>query len=143
MAGDRIPTGGYMLGFPRIDSGGTTSYAVATQNSDSAGNAAPAGSSTDPFYYKGASYTFLSDQQIVEPSTSTALTVPASATLAVVQNNGTVACRWRIGNAPTATLGQTIAAGGSLTLDVRNVDIVAARFIRSAAGVTLDVNYYA
>lgn len=82
-------------------------------------------------------------QQIVEPATATALTVPANTTYALVQNNGTQPVRYRLdGTDPTASVGMRLAAGG--TLHIRGATaLAAARFIREAAGVTLDVQYYA
>jgi hypothetical protein len=80
-------------------------------------------------------------QQIVEPETSTGLIVPNGATFALIQNNGAQPARWRDdGPAPTTTMGLRIRAG-----DEREYrgNLSALKFIREAAGVTLDVNYYA
>lgn len=79
-------------------------------------------------------------QQIVGPSSSTALTVPAGATLALIVAE-TQAVRWRDdGTAPTASVGMPLAVGISLSYDG---DLKAIRFIQSAATATLNVSYYA
>lgn len=102
------------------------------------------GAIDDPNYVKAAPYTFLGDQQIVSATlaASTALTVPAGATVATIQNNSTGVCRWRNSGTPTASLGQTIAAGGTLTLDAGNAGLTSTRFIIGSGTVILDINYY-
>lgn len=103
---------------------------------------APAGGSTAaPVAVRSANYTPKGYQQIVSPAASTPLTVPTGATVAIIQNNGAQPARWRDdGTAPTTTLGQRIAAGDTLTYDGT---LTAFRVIQEAAGVTLDVLYYA
>lgn len=50
MAGSRIPTGAYMLGYPRTDSGTTTAYVQAFTLADANGDPAPSGSTADPMF---------------------------------------------------------------------------------------------
>jgi guanyl-specific ribonuclease Sa len=82
-------------------------------------------------------------QQIVEPTTVTALTIPANTTYALVQNNGTQPARYRFdGVDPTASLGMRLPASGHIQIRGAAA-LAAAKFIREAAGVTLDIQYYA
>lgn len=77
-------------------------------------------------------------QQIL-PSTSTGLTVPATATYAIIQAEGQ-AVRWRDdGTAPTAAIGMVIGVGGELSYDG---NLNAIRFIEAAATAKLNVSYY-
>jgi hypothetical protein len=96
------------------------------------------------FPVKAAPYTQLGDQQILSATlaASTGLTVPTGATVATIQNNGTGICRWRPNGVPTATLGQTIAAGATLTLDDGAAGLAAARFIIGSGTVNLDICYF-
>jgi hypothetical protein len=81
-------------------------------------------------------------QQIVEPATSTTLTVPANSSYAIIQNNGTQPTRYRLdATAPTSTTGMRLAAGAQIRVNGAAA-LAAAKFIREAAGVTLDVQYY-
>lgn len=84
------------------------------------------------------------DQQIAIAAMQTPqqLTVPAGATLAVLQNNSTQALRWRDnGQNPTSTLGMRILAGDDPFTYAG--DLAALRLIAEAAGTgTLDVVYY-
>lgn len=114
-----------------------------------AGGAAGAdgSSASTPLFVKAGGYTQLGYQQIVSATlaSSTALTVPSGATLAIVQNNGTQAVRWRpdgATTAPTSTTGQRIAAGSVLTIDIGNAGLTSSRFIREADGSILDITYY-
>ena len=84
--------------------------------------------------------TCLGYQQITSLSSSTALTVPAGATLALIvpeaQN-----VRWRDdGAAPTATVGMLVPANSSMSYDG---DLKAIRFIAATSGAILNVSYYA
>jgi hypothetical protein len=91
---------------------------------------------------RSASYTPMGYQQLSNATlaVSTPLTVPAGATVAIIQNNGTQPARFRDdGVAPTATTGQRIAAGEFYTYDG---NLSAMRLIREADGVTLDIAYY-
>lgn len=98
------------------------------------------GGSTSPITVSARNYTPLGYQQISEPATSTALIVPTNAKFAFVQNNGSQPARWRDdGQAATASTGQRIPAGQTLTYDG---NLSAFRVIREAAGVTLDILYY-
>lgn len=84
--------------------------------------------------------TVLGYQQITSLSASTALTVPAGATMALIVAE-TQAVRWRDdGTAPTATVGMPLAIGVSLSYDG---DLKAIRFIEQAASAKLNVAYYA
>lgn len=90
----------------------------------------------------GTGYTPKGYQQIADATlaAATALTVPAGSTYAVVQNNGSQPVRYRDdGTDPTTTVGMRIPAGNTLTYDG---NLAAIKFIREAAGVTLDVTYY-
>lgn len=96
---------------------------------------------------KSSSYNQLGYQQIATGTlaTSTALTVPNGATVAIVQNNGNQPVRWRPDGsttAPTASTGQRIAAGDRLTLDIGAAGLASSRFIQEASGAVLDVTYY-
>lgn len=101
----------------------------------------------NPVPVKAAPYTSLGYQQIANATlaSSTALTVPGGATVALVQNNGSQPVRFRPDGAttpPTASTGQRIPAGQTLTFDAGNAGLTALRFIREADGVTLDISYY-
>ena len=77
-------------------------------------------------------------QQIL-PSVSTGLTVPPTATFAIIQAEAQ-AIRWRDdGTAPTASVGMTIPAGGELRYDG---NLNAIRFIEAVALSKLNVSYY-
>ena len=77
-------------------------------------------------------------QQIL-PSASTGLTVPATATYAIIQAEAQ-AVRWRDdGVAPTASVGMVIASGGELRYD-GNLSTI--RFIEATATAKLNVSYY-
>jgi hypothetical protein len=79
-------------------------------------------------------------QQITNVSASTALTVPAGTSLALVVPQ-TQAVRWRDdGVAPTASIGYPLAVGQELRYDGSN--IVALRFIEQTASAALNVSYY-
>lgn len=79
-------------------------------------------------------------QQITSLSASTALTVPAGATMALIVAE-TQAVRWRDdGTAPTASVGMPLATGTSLSYDG---DLKAIRFIQQTASAVLNVSYYA
>ena len=99
---------------------------------------------TDPTYMsvRPASYEPLGYEQIVSATlaTATALTVPAGAVAALIQNNGTQAARWRDDAVdPTAAIGMVLAVGGSILYDG---DLSAIKFIRAADGSILDIAYY-
>ena len=79
-------------------------------------------------------------QQITSLSSSTALTVPAGATLALIVPE-TQTVRWRDdGTAPTASVGMPVAALSSMSYDG---DLSKIRFIAATAGAVLNVSYYA
>ena len=78
-------------------------------------------------------------QQITSLSTSTALTVPSGAGLAVIQAEG-AAVRWRDdGTAPTATVGMLLPAGAERVFDA---SLAAVRLIQTASGAVVNVSYY-
>ena len=84
--------------------------------------------------------TCLGYQQITSLSSSTALTVPAGASMAVIVPEGQ-ALRWRDdGVAPTATVGMPVYVGAVLNYDG---DLKLIRFIQQASGGILNVSYYA
>lgn len=84
--------------------------------------------------------TCLGYQQITSLSSSTALTVPAGATLALIVPE-TQNVRWRDdGVAPTATVGMLVPANSSMSYDG---DLKAIRFIAATSGAILNVSYYA
>lgn len=79
-------------------------------------------------------------QQITSLSSSTALTVPAGATLALIVPE-TQNVRWRDdGTAPTASVGMLVPANSSMSYDG---DLKAIRFIAATSGAILNVSYYA
>lgn len=72
---------------------------------------------------------------------STALTVPATATWALIVIEG-APVRWRDdGTAPTATVGTPLSVGQTLTLNGA-AELAAVRFIQQSATATIDVSYY-
>ncbi len=84
--------------------------------------------------------TCLGYQQITSLSSSTALTVPAGATLALIVPE-TQNVRWRDdGVAPTASVGMLVPANSSMSYDG---DLKAIRFIAATSGAILNVSYYA
>lgn len=104
----------------------------------------PTGSSSAPSYVKAANYVPRGDQQITIATLQAvqSLSVPANATVAIIQNNTTQAIRWRdtpAGTNPTTTVGQRIIAGDTLTYDGALANFEA---IAEAAGTgTLDIWY--
>lgn len=89
-----------------------------------------------------ARMTPLGHQQITAATLATAqtLTVPTGAVYALIQavSSTGIKVRWRDdGTAPTATVGMQLGS------DMWYVgDLAALKFIREAAGVTLEVSYY-
>jgi hypothetical protein len=92
-----------------------------------------------------ASATFLTMPTVTLPnvpgsSGSGGQTVKVPVGLAIIQNNGTGAVRWRDdGTAPTSTIGMVLNAGAELdyTGDIANI-----QFILAAAAPILDVSLY-
>ena len=79
-------------------------------------------------------------QQITSLSSSTALTVPVGATMALIIPE-TQNVRWRDdGVAPTASVGMLVVANSSMSYDG---DLQKIRFIAATAGAVLNVSYYA
>jgi len=79
-------------------------------------------------------------QQITDVSSSTALTVPTGATMALIVAD-TQAVRWRDdGTAPSASVGMPLAIGVIMSYDG---DLKAIRFIQQTASAVLNVAYYA
>ena len=79
-------------------------------------------------------------QQITSLSSSTALTVPTGATMALIVPE-TQNVRWRDdGVAPTASVGMLVVANSSMSYDG---DLQKIRFIAATAGAVLNVSYYA
>lgn len=80
-------------------------------------------------------------QQITSLSSSTALTVPSGAKVALIQAE-TQSVRWRPDGsttAPTASVGMVLAAGETLPF---TGDLSAIRFIETAASAKLNVSYF-
>lgn len=104
----------------------------------------PGATSATPQITREASPTPVSPDQQITIATLQAvqsLTVPATATIAKLQNNTTSALRWRdTGSNPTIAIGQRILAGEEL---VYNGSLAALKIIAEAAGTgTLDIAYY-
>ena len=79
-------------------------------------------------------------QQITNLTSSTELTVPAGATLALIVPE-TQNVRWRDdGVAPTASVGMLVVANSSMSYDG---DLQKIRFIAATSGAILNVSYYA
>ena len=79
-------------------------------------------------------------QQITSLSSSTALTVPDGATLALIVPEAQTV-RWRDdGVAPTSSVGMPVVANSSMSYDG---DLKKIRFIAATAGAILNVSYYA
>jgi hypothetical protein len=79
-------------------------------------------------------------QQITSLSTSTALTVPSGATMAVIVPESQ-SVRWRDdGVAPTSAIGMPLTSPITLSYDG---DLTRIRFIEQAASATINVSYYA
>jgi hypothetical protein len=79
-------------------------------------------------------------QQISSLSSSTGLTVPSGATLAVIVPE-IYAVRWRDDStAPTGSVGMPLGVGTTLSYDG---DLNKIKFIEQAAGAKLSVSYYA
>ena len=73
-------------------------------------------------------------------ATSTALTVPSGARIALVVVGGGQAVRWRDdGSDPSGTVGMPVADGATLPYAG---DLTAIRFIRVASGAVLNVSFY-
>lgn len=78
-------------------------------------------------------------QQITSLSAATALTIPAGATVAVIQAE-TQAVRWRDdGTNPTASVGQPLTTGVLFTY---RGNLTAIKFIEQTASAKLNVSYY-
>lgn len=78
-------------------------------------------------------------QQITVLTASTALTVPAGTTMAVVSPEGKAVRLRKDGVAPTATVGMLIPVGAYVEL--YGAEIAAARFIQTEATATLSAEY--
>ena len=84
--------------------------------------------------------TCLGYQQITNLTSSTALTVPAGASLALIVPE-TQNVRWRDdGVDPTTTVGMPVLTNTSMSYDG---DLKAIRFIAATSGAILNVSYYA
>ena len=87
-----------------------------------------------------AKLTPLGYQQITSLVAAAALTVPAHASLAIIQATGQ-SVRWRDDAVdPTATVGMTLAVGESLRY---TGNLAALKVIQTAATAVLNVSYYA
>ena len=91
--------------------------------------------------FAGGGLTALGFEQITSLATSTPLTVPGGATVAVVQAD-VADVRWRpdgATNAPTASVGMLLPAGAERVFDG---GLSAVRFIQTASGAVVNVSYY-
>lgn len=78
-------------------------------------------------------------QQITDLAASTALTVPATASIALIQAEAGDA-RWRDdGVAPTAAVGMLLFDGAEL---MYNGDLSAVRLIKVTAGTKVNISYW-
>jgi hypothetical protein len=109
---------------------------------------AAVGTSGNPLYVSGgtggstAPYqaTPLGYQQITPLTTASGLTVPATATFAIISVEGSNV-RWRDdGTAPTATVGMPMYAGSAP--QVFSGNLATAQFISTSTPSTLDIAYY-
>jgi hypothetical protein len=79
-------------------------------------------------------------QEALGVVTSTALTIPAGATVAMITVE-TQPVRYRCdGTAPTASLGSLLAVGSTTTFRINGLS--ACRFIQTTATATMDVEYF-
>lgn len=79
-------------------------------------------------------------QQITALSASTALTVPAGTSMAIITPE-TQAVRWRDdGTAPTATVGYPLAVGSELRYTAGQLSSL--RFIEQVASAKINITYY-
>ena len=86
-----------------------------------------------------AKLTPLGYEQITSLVTAAALTVPAHASLAIIQATGQ-SVRWRDdGSNPTAAIGMTLAVGESLRY---TGNLAAFKAIQTAATAVLNASYY-
>lgn len=92
------------------------------------------------------SYGFLGDGQLSNAQLASAVALPdlpAAASVAIVQNNHTQPIRFRYSGTPTATVGQRIPVGETVTLDVGAATLATVRLIYEATGTgTVDVSYF-
>jgi len=76
----------------------------------------------------------------ITPSTATALTVPATAKIAVITIEGQTV-RWRDdGTSPTASVGFLLAVGSTMTYKPSSLALI--KFIQTTATATVSVAYY-
>ena len=102
------------------------------------------GSNATPIYVKPGAYTPLGYQQITAGTlaSSTPLTVPANATIAIVQAEA-AGVRWRDdGTAPTATVGMILPANGPPMIFSGAAELAAVAFILQSGSPILDISYY-
>lgn len=78
-------------------------------------------------------------QQITDLSAAVALTVPAGATMAVIEAEAADVRYRDDGTNPTATIGMPLAQGGYLPY---SANLAAIKFIQQASGAVLNVSYY-
>lgn len=141
--GNRYNAGGPLTGVVVEGSGATADGSTPITG----GNGTGAASSSNPVPVAAASFTVLGTQQLTLTTGSQALpTIPATATTAIVQNNGTQGGRFRYDGAttaPTASVGQRIAANGVVTMDVGQITLTTTRVIADTGGVggILDIVY--
>lgn len=128
------------------NNGNTAAVGVGTANRAiplAGGDGVTASSPSNPSFAKGATYIPLGHQQIAPATSSPLPSVPASATTALIQNNGTAAARIVYTGTATTTTGLRIAPGTTLTWDVGQAALVTTRVIQEGATATLDILYLA
>lgn|GEM_PF-6041073 len=106
-------------------------------------------STANPQPVKAVPYTFLGYQEITAAtlaSSSPLPSIPATATIAIIQNNTNQIVRFRVDGAttpPTTTTGSRIAVAGSRTQDSGQANLVSMRLIVEAAATgSVGVEYY-
>lgn len=89
----------------------------------------------------------VSMQNALAVTSSTALTVPASATHAIIENTGSASIRYTVDSTvPTSSLGHVLAAGGSLTWTNPDLNyrswLTGLKAIQTAATGLLEITYF-
>ena len=140
-----VPNLAHAQGVTRVCTGSVNSVTGQNNCQDvSASNPFPvSGSSVGPIYTKPGAYAPLGYQQITAGTlaSATPLTVPAGATIAVVESEA-ASVRWRDdGTAPTATVGMILAPNNVLTLSGA-AELAAVQFILLSGSPLVDISYY-
>lgn len=135
MAGSGITAGRVMAGTPVTADDGTTIYQLQTTGST--------GTASSPTVVKSAGFTYVGKNRITTSATSSTSigAVPAGATVAIIQNKGTVDVAWAVGTA-VATDQVILATTGVLTLDIGNTSLALVQFIAASGNFDLRITYY-